>query len=461
MKRVWLCRVVWGLTVLASIQPGHCLAESTAPVSIVLGQSVIRLNSQWKFHIGDQTDWADPNFDDSSWETVNLTPAPGAHDDDVGLTGYVPGWEARGHRGYSGYAWYRLHAVVSAPTGASLSLAGPPAVDSAYQVFVNGTLLGGAGRFGHQTPTVFSIQPHLFLIPAKLLDQGQPRSLVIAFRVWMGPWDLADPAGGGIHISPALGESNSIQMMYQMQWLETVRGYVVEIVEAALFLLLAVMAVSLNAFEPVSRRYWWLAAALVLTALYRTNQAVFFWWQFETVHDFELVSIVLLIPLCLACWTLAWRSWFRLRGATWTVGAVVVLTLFYMAAQFLARSWFYGIVPHSIVTTCHYLVNLIRILFVLLTGVIVYRGIRQQGREGWIALPAIVLVSIGQFAQELSALGIQGIWFPFGTGVSRTQFAYAAFDVALFILLLHQLRGYASPVRTNVTNSSHKRLSSL
>jgi hypothetical protein len=85
--------------------------------------------------------------------------------------------------------------------------------------------------------------------------------------------------------------------------------------------------------------------------------------------------------------------------------------------------------------------------FVALTAYIAYRGIRQQ-RNGWLTVPALLLVSIGLFAQELSALGIQGIWFPFGTGVSRTQFAYAAFDVALFILLWNRAQVFAERCRS-------------
>jgi hypothetical protein len=45
----------------------------------------------------------------------------------------------------------------------------------------------------------------------------------------------------------------------------------------------------------------------------------------------------------------------------------------------------------------------------------------------WILIP----LAIGQLADELSLLGVPGIWFPFGIGVSRTQFAYAALIVAL------------------------------
>jgi hypothetical protein len=45
----------------------------------------------------------------------------------------------------------------------------------------------------------------------------------------------------------------------------------------------------------------------------------------------------------------------------------------------------------------------------------------------WILIP----LAIGQLAEELSLLGVPGIWFPFGVGVSRTQFAYAALIIAL------------------------------
>src|ERR1700722_11375806 len=68
-------------------------------VNVKLGNSSVELVGPWKFHIGDDSAWAQSDFDDSSWEDVDLTP---------GSTGLAPGWTARGHKGYSGYAWYRL-----------------------------------------------------------------------------------------------------------------------------------------------------------------------------------------------------------------------------------------------------------------------------------------------------------------------------------------------------------------
>jgi hypothetical protein len=416
-----------------------------ASVPIVIGKSVVALNGPWKFHPGDDPQWSDPNFDDSSWETVDLTAPAGAHDSDVGLSGYVPGWTSRGHAGYWGYGWYRMRVPVTASSREALALAGPPDVDSAYQVFVNGQLAGSAGKFTGPTPMAYSMQPRMFPLPrSPALTSGEnDLFFVIAFRVWMGPWELSDPEAGGIHIAPALGESDGVRAHYQVQWLETVRGYVVEVVEAVSFLLLAVMASSLLAFDRRGRAYRWLLLAMVLTALMRVNQALFFWGQFETVQEFELITPVLLIPMMLGAWTMAWRCWFRLRDTTWMPAVIGGLTPLYVSSQFLNRSRSHGIFSHPLISSAGFISTGVRLLFALLMILIVYKGVRQQGREGWFAVPAVVLISVGLFAQELSALHIRGIWFPFGTGVSRTQFAYAAFLVAQFALLLRRLLLFA------------------
>lgn len=431
---VRLMRITLGFLAIASLLPSS--AHAAVPLQISLGQASANLNGPWKFHIGDDPSWSDPEFDDSAWETVDLTAPPGAHDDDVGLTGFVPGWSARGHSGYSGYAWYRLRVAVTAPEHAELALTGPPAVDSAYQVFINGKLIGSAGRFSGPVPTVFSIQPRVFALgrwPGPMTASADPE-LLIAFRVWMGTWDLGDPIAGGIHIAPVLGDSAGIQARYHLQWLQTVQGYIVEVVEALCFVLLATMAWCLRSFDRSNPAYAWLCTALVLTALYRANQAVFFWGQFETVHGYEWVSIVLLLPLCLAAWTIAWRAWFRAPGTEWMPMAAGALLTLYILAEFLGRSWFHGVFPASFNRVLHVAITADRLLFAALTILIAYCGI-QQRRDTWFTISALLLVSVGLFAQELSQLGIKGIWFPFGTGVSRTQFAYAAFDVAMFALL--------------------------
>jgi hypothetical protein len=428
---------------------------------IVLGRSLVNLTGPWKFHTGDDARWADPNFQDAGWESVDLTAPPGAHDDDVGLTGYVPGWGSRGHRGYSGYAWYRMRVAITAPDGQGLILAGPPAVDSAYQVFINGHLLGEVGSFSRTTPTAFSIQPRRFAIPRAFIGGEGSGSALVAFRVWMGPWDLADPTAGGIHIAPAMGEASAIDALYQMQWLQTINGYIVEVVEAALFVLLAVMAATVAAFERSNQAYWWLCAALVLTAMFRANQAVFFWGQFESVHAAEMISGVLLQPLCLSAWTLAWHAWLVRRRMEWMPMVVGILAIVYITAHFLMGSWFHGVLPVWIGTASGFVATWTRRMFALLTVIILGQAVRQRRREVWLPLAAAVLVWTGQFARELSALGIRGIWFPFGTGVSRTQYAYAIFAVALFVLLVRRLLFFAHQQRSLFFEETNEHASRL
>ncbi|HXB23352.1 MAG TPA: hypothetical protein VNV25_01355 [Gemmatimonadaceae bacterium] len=338
--------------------------------AIVIGHAVVALNGPWRFHVGDDPRWADPAFDDTHWEVVDLTPRPGARDPDVGLPGYVPGW------GASGVAWYRLHVTVTDPANDTLALGGPPDVDEGYDLYVNGTHLGHAGA-------PYSIQPRYFVL-------APLQSATIAIRVWAAPGD-----DGGIHIAPAIGEINAVRDQYALQWSRTLWGYIVDGIEPLAFVLLAVLALAL--------RQSWMTTALVLSAMLRVNQVTFYWGQFETAGFAETLRTII-VPLIIGAWIMAWRAWFGVRRLSIIVVDVIVALMY-------ATSW-------------------ARILAAL-----VMLAILVAGRRQWLAVIAAVLVSIGLFAPELSALHIAGIWFPFGVGVSRTQYAYAAFDLVLFALL--------------------------
>jgi hypothetical protein len=444
-ERAWAPRgrslYLGALAALVSLwlRPATGLADPAGTVT--LGPATVTLGGPWKFHLGDALAWASPQFDDSSWDTLDLTAPPGAHDGDVGISGYVPGWSARGYAGYSGYAWYRLRISVSAAAGSELALTTPTLLDHAYQLYVNGRLLGGIGNFSAATPGVYGIQPRVYRLPRALLDPDG--SLLIALRVWRGPWGLTDPKGGGIHVAPVLGELHAIEALNQFQWQQTVRGYIVDALLAVAFALLALMAYCTGMLERQRRDYRWLIAALLFTGLQRANQPGLFWGQFETLQGYEVLTVVLLVPAALAAWTLAWRDWFRLRDAFGLAWLVAILTLAYASCQFLTRSWFHGVLSPSVIETARSFGQGLRLGFVILTALIVGRALRAARRPDLRGLCALVLISIGQFAAELTELGVRGIWFPFGVGVSRTEFAYAAFAVVLFSALFRRLRAVA------------------
>jgi hypothetical protein len=414
-------------------------AEPVQTAHITLGPSTIPLNGPWRFHVGDDLRWSSPNFDDSAWETVDLTPAPGAHDGDVGLPGYVSGWSLRGHPGYTGYAWYRIKVIVDNGKDVPLALAGPTDVDSTYQLYVDGKLLGGPGVFSGAIPTVYSVQPRVFPLPSPVAGT---QTYVVALRVWMDPLDAGEDSGG-IHIAPTIGDADDIELLYQVQWLRTFKGYVVDAIEPIAFVLLALMIFGLMTCQTTDS-YRWLAAALLLLALLRAHQVLFYWTQCLSLHSYDIATAVILKPLTLAAWTLGWRDWFRLSRFPWLSRVIGVLTLVYVVFALMGRPWFMPEVNHGLKTVADVGVEGVRLAYVALYLWIIGLGVMRSAKlAAYLAALCAILMGVGLFAAELSALGVPGIWFPYGTGVARGQYAYAIAIPLLFLLISMRSVGYA------------------
>lgn len=99
------------------------------------GDDIISLDREWKLKTGDNSDWAQPDFRDDSWETVSNR--------------YT--WEEQGYVGYNGYAWYRMEIILPSKLRKdsyfkdSLQfLIGK--IDDTDQTFLNGEPLGSNGK---------------------------------------------------------------------------------------------------------------------------------------------------------------------------------------------------------------------------------------------------------------------------------------------------------------------------
>jgi hypothetical protein len=407
--------------------------SSTTEETLRSDTQLATLNGPWKFMAGDNMRYAESNYDDSQWENMDLTAPPGVHDDDVGLSGYIPGWTSKGHPNYSGYAWYRLKVALDTLPGNNLVFAAPPSVDNAYQLFINGVLLGSAGKFSGKVPMIYSIQPRMFLVPENV---KKDKVITIAFRVWMSPASLGAGAGG-IHIAPTLGEQKHIEKKYRFQWEQTIKGYIVEVVWPVLFGLLAITIFLLNKGRTPPASSKWFIIALILLGLMRLNQAIYFWFQIENSHQAVIVGTVLLRPLVLGSWLMAWREWFNLREPKWLPTIIALLVLLFMAAQLLGISW----VLHSTHSYFKTIADYIRLLLLAFLLFIVYQGIRKQGMKDLLVLAAALLMLIALFPKEISDLHIiPGIWFPYGVGVSRGQFFYVAFVFVMYVILIQKNR---------------------
>jgi sialate O-acetylesterase len=132
----------------------------------------VPLQGQWKFRIDDNMDWAEADFDDSTWDEL-----------------FVPGkWEDQQYRDYDGYAWYRTTFEYSSDLGEYLVLL-MGKIDDVDQVFINGTYIGGTGDMilGESSHVPSGQEFNAFrgyYVPRGLIKQNAPN--VIAVRVYDG-----------------------------------------------------------------------------------------------------------------------------------------------------------------------------------------------------------------------------------------------------------------------------------
>ena len=377
------------------------------------------LDGPWRFHTGDDPQWAKPQMDDRGWQTVDLTPAPGSHDGDVGLPDYVGGWMAQGHPGYHGYGWYRR--AVTVPAGAaSWDILGPTLVENGYELYWNGELLGGSGRLGAQ-PRVVGTRPLQFALPAGAAGtQG-----VLAIRVYMLPGDWGSADSGGLHSPPILAPRPISDQLHHVQWERTVAGYIVEVIEPlAMF---AVIGLAFWCAPRSSRKGFMIFAsiALALMAERRLNNAIVSWTDLMDLQTYSWLASVMWVPI-MGAWMLAWNRWVLPR---WRSLDVLALVLTIAAFGGALMEW----------------ANVTLFSRVASIALFVVIGVRiaRSGPSRTLALLTLVSIMAALFGGELlDPLGIPGIWFPFGIGVSRTQYVYA---IAIPLLALLFVRATALP----------------
>ncbi|HET8587810.1 MAG TPA: glycoside hydrolase family 2 [Candidatus Limnocylindria bacterium] len=386
------------------------LASGGRPDPPALRAAATPLDGAWRFHTGDDPRWADVNADDSGWETVDMTPVPGSHDGDVGLPDYVGGWMAHGHPGYHGYAWYRR--AVTVPAGhASWDILGPTLVDHGYELYWNGQRLGGSGRLGPH-PRLVGTRPLRFALPA---DAAGTRG-VLAVRAYMLPTSGVSADAGGMHSAPILAPRPISDALHRAQWRRTIAGYIVDAIEPAAMLALIGLALGYRSRSSHGGFLLFASIALALTASRRLNNAIVSWTDLQDLRTYSWLARVMWVPT-IAAWALAWNRWsprpWRSLDATAIVLALVALV---------------GVLTHMATLTSGSRFASIA-LFVVIGARIV-----RSGPMRILALVTFASIMAGLFGGELlDPIGVPGIWFPFGIGVSRTQYIFA---VAIPLLAL-------------------------
>ncbi len=402
---------------------------------VTLGNATVPLDGLWKFHTGDNVEWAQPGFDDSAWGTMDLTPPPGSYDQNLGSSGFVPGWTARGYKGYSGYAWYRLRVHIQDGQSA-LALKMPNDLDDAYQVYVNGQLVGAFGRFTAQGVTVYNTQPQAFPLPANL----RSGPVTVAIRMYMLPFTpLVDPDAGGLHGPPVLGQASAVAGLLQLDWDAINRSSYGEYVLMAILLLALLAACGLFWLDRSEPAYLWLGLTCAALLVRVASVVVGYFSTWVNGSFLFFLQDAVLAPATYGLWVLFWAYWFRLDRITRLHRMVWGLVLLLGIGTAMLRAPLYGrLVPvHAIVWLSPLTLALKLLLGVLLVWVTA-RGIRKNKTEGWLALPAVLLVAISLYQEELIVLHVPAQFLAFGALVSLGQIGTMLSLLVITVLMLRR-----------------------
>jgi hypothetical protein len=239
-----------------------------------------------------------------------------------------------------------------------------------------------------------------------------------------------------MHSAPILAPRPISDALHRVQWERTIAGYIVDVIEP--IAMLALIALALGCRSCSSKGFLIFASiALALTAARRLNNAIVTWTDLQDLATYAWLASVMWVP-AVAAWTLAWNRWCLRPWRSIDVLAVV-----------LAVAGIVGAVIHSASVTSGSRLGSIAVFVVIGARIVRSRPMRI------LALVTLASIMAGLFGGELlDTIGVPGIWFPFGIGVSRTQYVYAIVIPLLAFLIVRTL--HSAP--TAITSATSTRI---
>jgi Stage II sporulation protein E (SpoIIE) len=443
-----------------SSKAGASGSVSTAAVRppaqvITLGNSVVPLEQGWKFEPGDSPwvnaapEWAQPNFDDSDWASMDMTPVAGAVDVQFGTKGFLPGWTQKGFPNLSNYAWYRLRVRV-ADAGQPLWLKMPIDFDDGYQIYANGQYVGECGGFGKSQVRLYFSHPLSFALPAP----GPDGVLELAVRFYMSPATrYFYPDVGGMHEVPMLGVASTVQLLQAADKMQVLRYQFGMFLTVLLFLLVAPMALWAWLRNRRERMYLWLFLALGCTISADIANLVAqstFLLPYSIGLCMRDISL-LILPL----WVMFWGHWFNLRGMLWIIRAAWLLTVARVITVLctLSPTLGFNFLPLDLLRGVNLISFGLTVAIGALVAALLVEGIRRNRAEALLAIIPILLLEISTFNDYLLAIFHQPTrFFPYGFGIGIGDLADILMGLVVGVVALR--RFVRTQVRTEVARKA-------
>jgi hypothetical protein len=164
--------------------------------------------------------------------------------------------------------------------------------------------------------------------------------------------------------------------------------------------------------------------ALALMAARRLNNAIVAWTDLMDLRTYSWLASWMWVP-AVACWTSAWNRWLPRPWRSIDLSAVA-----------LAIAGIVGAETHAASVT-----SVSRLGSLALLVVIAVRMARER------PVPILAIVTLASIlaayfgGELLDPIGVPGIWFPFGIGVSRTQYVYALAVPLIALVIVQTMHG--------------------
>jgi hypothetical protein len=238
------------------------------------------LDAPWRLHFGDDPAYAQPGFDDSQWT----------------LHGIDKDWASEVHKGYAGYAWYRMRVILPKSSEPLAIAIYPPA--NAVEVYIDGALAGTIGCMRPKPVQKYLRTAYSVAVPTAL----NGRSVELALRAWESP--LAAPfvhAGAAAH-PPQLGTAGDVGRIISLEqqnfWVAAIPGWAVELSGICVGL----FSFGLFLLQRQAREYAYAAVFLCsgtlvngLWPIAMQSEASFWIWQQAAFTTFSVGLVCLLL----------------------------------------------------------------------------------------------------------------------------------------------------------------------
>ncbi|HWE87163.1 MAG TPA: PP2C family protein-serine/threonine phosphatase [Terracidiphilus sp.] len=286
-----------------------------------LGKATIPLDGPWQFHTGDNMAWANPAFDDSNWEQVDVSRP----------------WGDQGHWNYTGHAWYRRHIDFKNPPRGAVDLAlYVPIASCTYEVYWNGRFIGRTSPFPGQSAEA---QPS-----AAILKLGAPGIGVLAFRAYTSPMDSVSAGDGqGLVAVPRVGTSDAVADFAARERSAVFRSHFLVVVQILIYGELFLLGAVVWLRNRKQKLPFWMSVFLLSAAFWAMQDPVLFPWTQtnifasfttgDTNHSFEDIALwyLLLYLLDLDRYPALVR-WTRILAWITFPAAVIDSLLFYTSS---------------------------------------------------------------------------------------------------------------------------------